>query len=671
MLVCWEWLNEYVEITETPEDMALKFAMSGLNHEETQQVGSDTVIDLEVTSNRGDCLGHIGVAREASVLLRQPLKLPEPSPAENTSAASASIEVDNQFTEGCPEYTARIIRGVKIGPSPDWLVRRLKSVGIEPVSNVVDITNYVLMECGQPLHAFDLSQIRGNKIIVRAAEEKEQFEAIDHKTYELDSQMVVIADAERAVALGGVMGGVDSEISESTTDLLIEAARFTPLAVRRAARKLKLHSPSSYRFERTPDPAGLDWASSRCCQLILELCGGELEQGVVSDGAKAEAPEEITFRLNQVERVLGIEIPMEDNKRILTDLGCAVSDSGEGVLSVTPPSWRTDLTRECDLLEEVARMYGYEEIPENVAVPIGVAAPRPKDVTMGRARLSLSAFGIDEAMTPSVVKNGQEKLGSLWSTGEPLSVDTPLLKGAKSLRRSVFPSLLDARYFNQTQSIRNAELFEVATIYLPGKDGELPSEKSMLGIVTEGDLQRIKGVVESILQEVGAIACTWEGLEHDLLEAGTGQKLSIDGKVLGYLGLVSKSAQNYFSLDAAVAAAELDVMLLTELLQPVRRANQVSAFPAMERDLNFVVDEGVRWASLEELCQQHGGEILETVDYRETYRDAKKDGKGKKRLLLTLVFRSLERTLTGEEVDKSVQAIVSSAGNSLEAKLLA
>ena len=235
----------------------------------------------------------------------------------------------------------------------------------------------------------------------------------------------------------------------------------------------------------------------------------------------------------------------------------------------------------------------------------------------------------------------------------------------------MFPSLLDARYFNQTQSIRNAELFEVATIYLPGQDGELPSEKSTLGIVTAGDLQRIKGVVESILQEVGAIVCTWEGFDHDLLEAGTGQKLSIDGKTLGYLGLVSKSAQNHFSLDAAVAAAELDVMLLTDLLEPVRRANQVSAFPAMERDLNFVVDESVRWASLEDLCLQHGGEILETVNYRETYRDTKKDGKGKKRLLLTLVFRSLERTLTGEEVEKSVQDSVNAAGSSLEAKLLA
>ncbi|MEM7475420.1 MAG: phenylalanine--tRNA ligase subunit beta [Planctomycetota bacterium] len=670
MLVSWEWLSDYVKIEETPDAMALKFAMSGLNHEGTVEFGTDFVIDLEVTSNRGDCLGHIGVAREAAVLLETPLQVPEAQPVENSSPASDSIAVENKFVDGCPEYTARIIRGVKVGPSPEWLVRRLKAVDIESVSNVVDITNYVMMECGQPLHAFDLAKIRGNKIIVRPASEEEEFLAINHKAYELDTQMVVIADAEGAVALGGVMGGADSEISETTTDLLIEAARFTPLAIRRAARKLKLQSPASYRFERMPDPAGLDWASRRCCELILELCGGELEQGMVSDGPVAIEPKPITFRIAQIKRVLGIEIPTETAKRILSDLGCQVAGD-ESELQVVPPSWRTDVTRECDLIEEVARMYGYEQIPEDVAVPIGVAPPRPKDIALDRARLALSAFGIDEAMTPSVVSEAFENLGSFWNTNEPLTVDTQLLRGAKSLRRGLVASLLDARHFNQTQGNRNAELFEVAAIFLPGQEGELPKEQSTLGIVSAGDLQRVKGIVESIVSEVaGNIELNWEAAPHALFDDETGQELSVNGKVLGYIGIVSNAAQSHFSLDNQAAGAELSVDVLTELLQPVRRATQVSAFPAIERDLNFVVDEQVRWSNLSNLCREKAGENLDDIEYCETYRDAKKDGKGKKRILMTLVFRSMERTLTGDEVEQAVQAVVAACENELQAKLL-
>lgn len=672
MLVCWEWLEEYVTLSKSPEDMALLFAMSGLNHEGTEQVGSDVVIDLEVTSNRGDCLGHLGVAREAAVLLDNELKLPECPVEESAAKASDSLEVENKFTDGCPEYTARIIRGVKIGPSPDWLVRRLKSIGINSVNNVVDVTNYVMMECGQPLHAFDLSQIRGNKIIVRAAEDKEKFEAIDHKAYELDSQMVVIADAERAVALGGVMGGVDSEVSESTTDLLIEAARFTPLSIRRAARKLKLHSPSSYRFERTPDPLGLDWASRRCCQLIAELAGGTLEAGIVSDGNSASERETIEFRLNQIPRVLGIDVPSEQSERILTALGCNVTGS-ENILSVTPPSWRPDLERECDLIEEVARIYGYEKIPENVAVPIGVAAPRMKDIALGRARLALSTYGVDEAMTPSVVGKKLEKNGSVWSNNPPLSVDTPLLEGAKLLRRSIVPSLLACRYTNQTQSQRNAELYEVATIYCPAnEEGGLPEEQSTLGIVVRGDIQRIKGIVEDIISETAGrkAPIEWQLQELPLFENETGQKIKCGDQALGYLGLVNSEVQGSFSLEQPVAAAELSVDALTNMVQPVRRADPVSAFPAMSRDLNFVVSEETKWANLQSLCVKNGGENLRSVEYQETYRDAKKDGSGMKRTLLTLHFQSLERTLTGEEVDVCVQTIIKAAEQELAAKLL-
>lgn len=691
MLVCWEWLSEYVRLNSTPEELALRFAMSGLNHESTEQVGSDVVLDLEVTSNRGDCLGHVGVAREAAVLQGESLQLPKASVATAERPASEDIQVENEFPEGCPEYTARIVRGVRVGPSPEWLVRRLAAVGVNSVNNVVDVTNYVMLELGQPLHAFDLRHVRGGKIVVRAASEKEKFLAIDHKTYELDPRMVVIADAEGAVALGGVMGGANSEVSNETTDLLIEAARFQPLAIRRTARKLKLHSPSSYRFERSPDPAGLEAAGLRCCQLIVELAGGELSSGIVRAGAKPPMRRSVGFRLGQIPRILGVDVPSNDVVRILTALGCEVSetrvgdDTARGVsgretaaeLKVVPPTWRADLSREIDLIEEVARIHGYDQIPENVPVPIGVATPRPKDLALQQARRALSGYGIDEAMTPSVVSANLEEVASFWSTREPLATDTPLLAGAKKLRRSLVPSLLVARHANQIQSLPNAQLYEVANVYLPREgqgeqQGDLPHEQCTLAIVTEGDLRLIKGIVEEVLQQVAGLNSQfeWRALEHPVCETNSGQTILHRDQVIGFAGLLNSKTQAAFSLAAPVGVAELNVDALVDLLEPVRRAGPVSAFPAITRDLNFVVSESMQWKSMSECCSSCGGGLLQSVEFQEIYRDPKKDGADRKRILLTLHFQSFERTLTGDEVDIAVQKIVAACQEQLHAQLL-
>lgn len=672
MLVSWPWLGEYVELNVSHEDLAKQFAMSGLNHEETTfDDQGNPVVDLEVTSNRGDCLSHLGVAREAAVLLGKSLRIPQPTPAVSTNNCSNSISLENRFPEGCTRYTARVIRGAKIGPSPTWLVERLKAIGIASINNVVDITNYVMMECGQPLHAFDLKKIRGNKIIVRPAAAQEKFLAIDHKTYELDQRMVVIADAEGAVALGGVMGGADSEISNSTSDILVEAALFQPISIRRTARKLKLHSPSSYRYERKPDPAGVDWASLRCCELILKLAGGTLEAGVVSVGDACQPRETVVFRLNQIRRVLGIDIPTSDVTRILAALGCQVSGAGDQ-LTVVPPTWRSDLSREIDLIEEVARIWGYDRIPENVAVPLVLAQPRRKDEAVGRVRQTLLAIGVDEAMTPSVVNERLEAAGSPWIDNAPLSTETPLLEGARLLRRSIAPSLLAARHTNQTHSIRNAQLYEIANIVLPAKDAKsLPSEQSTLGIVTAGDLRLIKGAVESILDQVcNQTAVSWESAWHPLFESGTGQRLIRNGSTIGWVGLCAAKVQQQFSLDAPCGIAEISVDALTEMLIEVRRADPYSPFPAVERDLNFIVDESLLWVNLQSTCAAVAGSHLKSVEYRETYRDTKKDGADKKRVLLSLEFQSMERTLTGEEVDAAVARVIQACSEKHSAKLL-
>jgi len=672
MLVSWLWLSDYVALKISPDELAHRFAMSGLNHEQTIQEGSDTVLDLEVTSNRGDCLGHIGVAREAAVLLRQQLCIPNPQPQECATPTSQSIQLENRFPEGCTRYMARIIRGVKVGPSPDWLVQRLKSIGIKSVNNVVDVTNYVMMECGQPLHAFDLHQIRGKKIIIRAAADGEQFVAIDHRTYQLDSQTIVIADAERAVALGGVMGGADSEISSATTDVLLETALFQPLSIRRTARRLKLQSPSSFRFERRPDPAGVDWASRRCCELMLQVAGGRLEAGAISVGETETRRPTILLRLSQIPRLLGVDIAQDHVADILRALGCLVVPAEAG-LEVTPPGWRGDLTREVDLVEEVARIYGYERIPEDVAVPMSVVKPRRKDIAVGRIRHALSAYGIDEAMTPSVVTDKMESCGSLWTAQPPLSTETPLLEGARLLRRSIIPSLLTARQINQTQSIRNAQLYEIANVVLPKSESRsLPDELTLLGMVTAGDLQLVKGIVQAIVQQLGNEDWVlWRDAEHPLFLSGSAQSLTIQDRSVGWLGVVSPIVQERFDLDAACCAAELDVDVLTSMLIEIREAKAYSLFPAIERDLNFVVEEPLRWVELESTCRRHGGAELLAVSYRETYRDAKKDGSGKKRILLSLHFQSMDRTLTGEQVDAAVATVVGACQREHGATLLA
>ena len=677
MLVCWEWLEQYVRLNVAPDDLANRFAMSGLNHESTTQVDRDTVIDLEVTSNRSDCLGHIGVAREAAVLLGHSLCIP---PAKVTSSsslkASDCIQVDNRFLAACPRYTARVIEGVKIGPSPDWLARRLTAVGVNLINNVVDVTNYVMLECGQPLHAFDRDRLRGGKIVIRPAQANEKFLAIDHHTYELDESTVVIADAERAIALGGVMGGAESEVSDGTTNLLIEAAAFAPLSIRRTARRLKLHSPSSYRFERRPDPAGLDWASRRCCELILQVAGGRLADGCVDTGDEARSQdkvgEPIVLRWKQLPRILGIEVPAADVKRILVALGCQVVEENSESIAVLAPSWRRDVSREVDLIEEVARIYGYDKIPEDAIVPLTVAATRPKDIVLGRVRQVLSAYGVDEAITPSVVPAAHDGCGSPWTDAAPLATDTPLLEGAKVLRRSLIPSLLAARAWNMTQAAIDASLYEVATIFLPAADGALPTEQSTLALVTGQDLLVAKGLVEDIVA-----ACATRGTplvaqahEHALFQRGTCTRYKIADRTLGYVGLISKATAKAVGVSPATAVAELDVASLIGVLEEIRRSQRVSPYPAVTRDLNFVLDDAVRWSQLESICQTGGGELLQRIEYRETYRDEKKDGTDKKRVLLSLAFQSPTRTLTSAEVDAAVANIISTCQSQCGGQLL-
>jgi phenylalanyl-tRNA synthetase beta chain len=663
MLVSWNWLKQYVPLEVPVEEFERRLMLAGLNHEETKPVGDDLAIDLEVTSNRPDCLGHIGVAREAAVVFGKPLNIPDPRPPCGAAKASELTRVTLDCPDLCYRYTARVIRGVNVKPSPKWLVDRLATIGIGAINNVADVTNYVLMESGQPLHAFDFQKLDGREIIVREARKGERLDAINHKTYDLEPSMCVIADRSRPVALGGVMGGAATEVTSSTVDVLIEAAEFDPLSIRNAARKLTLHSDSSYRFERGLDPEGVDWASRRCCELILQEAGGELALGVVDVGRRPLERKPILLRLSQLKRILGIEIDPAEVRRILTALGNQLPDityqtPGHDKIVGVPPSWRDDLEREIDLVEEVARIHGYDAIPEDVNVPMAASHRTDRDRVLAKVREVLIAAGVSEAMTISLQEPSAAEAFSPWTDEPPLVSSTPVLRRADRLRRSLIPSLFEARRNNEAVGNLDARLFEIARIYLP-KPAKLPDEDLMLAIISGGDFFDVKGVLEAIVARLNpTVTIEVRDFRHDLFVPRRACELQIAGERLGYLGEVRPEARKKFDLREPATAAEMRIAALEKIAVLVPRTVSLSEFPAISRDLNLVVDERVRWSDLEATVKLAAGVDLERIQYRDTYHDRERLGAGKKSQLLTVIFRRSSGTLAGAEADQIRDQIV-------------
>ena len=715
MIVSWQWLKQYVALEVTAEELARRLTMAGLNHEGTRQIGDDLAIELEVTSNRPDCLCHLGVAREAAALFDLPLRVPPAQPKEGRTPVQSLIKVRIDCPDLCWRYSARVIRGVKVGPSPQWLVRRLQTLGLTPVNNVVDISNYVLMECGQPLHTFDYGKLKGPEIIVRRPRPGETIEAIDHKLYELDQQMCVIADAEDPVAIAGVMGGAATEISTATRDVLIESAGFNPLSIRTTSRKLGLQSDSSYRFERGIDPEGIDWASRRCAELILEIAGGELAAGAVDVGESSPQRTPITLRYEQIKRILGIDVPPQTVRRILLALGCqeqpaALQLSADGSAAAQPaverpgpqgaaaaqsraaepaasrapgaaapppaaagtsacsqqhdsitviaPSWRRDLLREIDLIEEVARIEGYDKIPDDVPIPIAPSARSRQDRVLAKLRQVLAAAGIDEAITVSVVDEASSAAFSPWSDQPPLRTLLPVLRGCQALRRSLTPSLLQARQFNQALGNTEADLYEIARVYLPEGQG-LPREELMLAVVSGRDFLAVKGVVEAVLEVLRLpAAATAETCSVAMLDPLQSCCMMYCGAPVAYIGTITAEATEEFKLRGRTTVAEVRLAPLVRDANLTPTYTPLSQYPAIVRDLNFVVDEQVRWADVAATVRQACGPYLEWLEYRDTYRDASKLGEGKKSLLFSISLRWAEGTMTNQQADQLREQIV-------------
>lgn len=681
MIVSWNWLTQYVDLKMSHDELVDRLTMSGLNHEGTEPMGDDQAIDLEVTSNRADCLGHLGVAREIATLFKQELKIPDPQPTTKKESIEDHCEVTIECPESCYRYTARLIKGVKIGPSPKWMQDRLQTLGIGVVNNVVDVSNYVMFECGQPLHAFDFQKVTDGKIIVRHGKDKETMEAIDHREYALDNSMCVIADANDPIALGGVMGGADSEVSDTTVDVLVEAAYFDQLSVRNTARKLNLHSPSSFRFERNVDSENIDWASRRCCELILETAGGELLDGFIDVGEAPAKPEPITLRYSQLQRILGIEIPADFIPGTLQSLGLTIDKQESDSITVSPPSWRKDLTREVDLIEEVGRIYGYDKVPEDRAVPMAASHRPASDRVLDKVRTVMTTAGYDESVTASLVPQPWSDAFTPWTDSPPLCSSQPMLgvleKASQNigavefLRRSLVPSLLEVYRINEYRSNEEIKLFETAKVYLPCKDADIPDQPTKLAMVSEDDFFAVKGLVESLVNYVAPNAeLSLHPCQHSLLDPDRSGELKIGKHVFGWVGEVSKAGKKLFALRSNATVCEVDFGVLAECAVLIPQHQNQSPYPPVSRDFNFIVENAVHWADLESTVKDAAGPLLEKVHYRETFRDEKKDGPTKKRLLLSVVLRSDSETLTGQQAEDVCQRIITQCGKNHEAALL-
>ena len=673
MKISLNWLTDYVDVSLPTGELAGVFKRIGLPVEETIATDTDVVLDLEVTSNRPDCLGHLGVARELAAATGKQFNPPQIGalPASGRTSELTSIEV--LAPDLCPRYTARVICGVKVGPSPAWMVERLEAVGMRSINNVVDATNYVLMEYSQPLHSFDYDKLEGRRIVVRRAAGGEVLVSIDGTKCELDDTMLVIADARRPVAIAGVMGGLNTEVSESTVNVLIESAQFDPLSVRRTSRKLLLMSDSNYRFERGVDPVAIDEASLRACQLIVASGGGSIAEGLVDVWAKPHTPAEVAMRPARCGALLGIEIPAQRQERILAALGLAPMRRGERIICTIPP-YRADLTREIDLIEEVGRIHGYDNIP----VGGQVTHPVVPDTLATRIRRlageALAMAGFDEAVTFSFVDAVEAEL---FGHERHVTIDKLTRKTNNVLRPTLLPSLLSACKTNLDAGNDEVCLFEIAACFPAargaddGKDDDkkLPDEYTELALVSTNDLAELRGALETLVEHLAPRASlTVCPRDHPHLAPGRAATVLLDGKAIGSIGQISEPILHHYGLERPIAAAAVRFQPLIDAAQLIRIYEPLPRLPAVRRDLSLIVDEPVTWQQLSEAIARIDQPLRQSLAYVTTYR-GKPVPSGRKSVTVALEYRAADRTLRREEVDSQVEEIIAAMRKDFSAEL--
>jgi len=670
MKVSYLWLKDYCDFDLTPQQLADGLSQRGLACEGLEAVGEDFCLDLEVTANRPDLLSHIGVAREIAAMVGSRLRIPEVNLREEDQPVERLARVEVHDPQLCPRYTARVVYDVEVGPSPVEMQRRLQTVGLRPINNIVDITNYVMLECGQPEHAFDFEKIEGRTVVVRPAAEGEKLVLIDQSEVELNTSNLVIADHGRPVALAGVMGGLQSEISDGTRVVLLESAKFDPVNIRRTSRSLGKSSDSSYRFERGVDTPTVEWASRRAAALMRELAGGKVARGVLDIDFTSEEPRSIVLRIPRIERVLGMPVSLTEAGKHLKSIGFSVRAEGHDRLVVGVPSFRQDVEQEIDLIEEVARCHGYEKVPAASSLRIRAVSDSKFDQVVREARGVLVRLGYHEAVTTSFASVEMAQEFSPWNKAEPITLSNPLRSDQSALRTSLLPALLEAARVSQGHGVEAVRLFEVNRVFLRRPGGQaLPEERTCVAVVANEDFAETKGTVETLLERLGVTTnLSFEEVDHSFLNPGLAGHWRIGTSVLGYLGELSEEAAERFHLHAAPMVAELDMEVLSAAAHLEGRFRPLPRFPAVERDLAVVVDERVTWREIEETVRGAGAEHLEAVSFGEVYR-GKQIEAGKKSVFFRLSYRAPDRTLTSEEVNASQERVVAALAEALGARL--
>lgn len=661
MKVPIEWLRDYLDFTDPLDELAKKLTMAGLEVEEITEVEGEPVFDVKVTPNRGDWLSMIGVAREAAPLVGSKLKMPAADLKATGPDVGNFVTIEILDPDLCGRYVGVVVRGAKVGPSPDWMCRRLAAAGMRPINNVVDVTNYVMLELGQPLHAFDLTRLHGSRIIVRRARAGERIVAIDNTQRSLDPDMLVIADSDRPVAIAGVMGGADSEISDQTQDILIESANFISTSIRRTSKRLGMVTESSYRFERGVDPSVTAVAACRAAELIRSLAGGEVARGIVDVRPRPVEPWIVQARPERVNAVLGTDLDAQTMAAYLNGLDIATSVA-DGVLICKVPTFRPDITREIDLVEEVGRAYGYQNLPMTLPEAAQKGKDSPEGLFRNRLRRILISCGAQEVLTHSMVDS---RLAELAGRSEQLvRLRNPLSEDLDSMRVTLIPNLLGVIERNQSYGTTDVNIFEIGKVY-HRCDGELREPLLVAGAMS-GDMWRsawclpkealstdfylCKGLVESVLDALGIEGVHYAEANDPLLHPTRGAKVLVGNRPIGIVGEVAPDVRESMDIRQRPCVYELDFTALMELAPKVLRYRHIPRYPALHRHLAIVVSDKTKYDEIVSVIEESGRSVVEDISLLDVYT-GEQIGKGLVSITVSLVFRSAERTLTDEEVN--------------------
>jgi len=696
MKVVYNWLKEFVDVTASPTDLRARLSLAGVAVDSIEETAAGPVLDAEVTANRPDCLGHLGIAREVAAIYRLPLKPLHPKLKESAEKAADATRVEIQAAELCGRFTARVLRGVKVQPSPDWLRQALEAIGEKSINNVVDVTNYVMFELGHPLHAFDFDKLQEHRIVVRRAKPGEKIRTLDGAERTLTKDMCVVADAVRAVGIGGVMGGAETEISFSTRNVLIECAWFDPISIRRTSKALGLRSEASYRFERGADPEMAELASRRAAELIQKVAGGELLAGVVDVYPHRQPEKKIELSRKELLRVMGADVPDRDVEAILSALGfhpvrVDVNRGSDGSIAAVwecrQVSWRQDVTRGIDLIEEVARHYGYDKFPPRLPAAKLPAHRLPHAEAQDRLRERIVALGYQEIVEIPIVDTQRNELFRPENLA-PAVIGNPLAEDASVMRSTGTVSMLRAIEWNLNHGQRNLRLFEIGKTY-ELRDGE-PLETQVLTLGSTGRAQEktiyaaareftfadLKGDLDRIGELVGGFA--WQSGGPQWLTGSRAAQISFAGKSpapanFGVAGQLAKRLADIYKFRQDVFVAELKLEPLVtgvEAANAARRFKPLPRFPAVERDFSLVLADGVALAQVVETIRALQIAELESIEAADLFRGGQVPA-GKFSLMIRVKFQSAEATFTDAQLNDFSARIVAALQQKLGATLRA